>query len=107
MLVIVNILAFLYQFYYDRKAKSYYNLSHCYNIAWDKLGPYNIAGVCLSVCLETFWDVLYTAELSQVITQHGLRFHQYADDSQIYIYQYHGQLGSTGCSEIYGMRQGH
>ena len=33
--------------------------------------------------------VLYTAELSQVITQHGLRFHQYADDSQIY--QYHGQ----------------
>jgi len=49
MLVIVNILAFLYQFYYDRKAKSYYNLSHCYNIAWNKLGPYKIAGVYLSV----------------------------------------------------------
>ena len=30
--------------------------------------------------------VLYTAELSQVITQHGLRFYQYADESQIYIY---------------------
>jgi len=29
--------------------------------------------------------VLYTAKLSRVITQHGLRFHQYADDSQIYI----------------------
>ena len=29
--------------------------------------------------------VLYTAELSDVITQHGLRFHQYADDSQIYV----------------------
>ena len=29
--------------------------------------------------------VLYTAELSHVITQHGLGFHQYADDSQIYI----------------------
>jgi len=29
--------------------------------------------------------VLYTAELSHVIIQHGLCFHQYADDSQIYI----------------------
>ena len=50
---------------------------------------------------------LYTAELSQVITQHGLRFHQYADDSQIHISTTVGQWGSTGCSEIYGMRQGH
>ena len=29
--------------------------------------------------------VLYTAELSDVIAQHGLSFHQYADDSQIYV----------------------
>ena len=29
--------------------------------------------------------VLYTAELSDVIAQHGLCFHQYADDSQIYV----------------------
>ena len=29
--------------------------------------------------------VLYTAELSAVIAQHGLCFHQYADDSQIYV----------------------
>jgi len=29
--------------------------------------------------------VFYAAKLSQVITQHGLRFHQYADESQIYI----------------------
>ena len=29
--------------------------------------------------------VLYTAQLSDVIAQHGLCFHQYADDSQIYV----------------------
>jgi len=29
--------------------------------------------------------VLYTAELSCVVAEHGLRLHQYADDSQIYI----------------------
>jgi len=29
--------------------------------------------------------VLYTAELSQVVTAHGLTLHQYADDYQIYI----------------------
>jgi len=29
--------------------------------------------------------ILYTAELSHMITQHGLCFHQYTDDSQIYI----------------------
>jgi len=29
--------------------------------------------------------VLYTAELDQVVAQHGMRFHQYADNSQIYI----------------------
>ena len=28
--------------------------------------------------------VLYTAELSCVVAEHGLRLHQYADDSQIY-----------------------
>ena len=29
--------------------------------------------------------VLYTAELSCVVAEHGLRLHQYADDSQMYI----------------------
>jgi len=29
--------------------------------------------------------VLYTSELSDVIAQHGLCFHQYADDSEIYV----------------------
>ena len=29
--------------------------------------------------------VLYTAKLSCVVAEHGLRLHQYADDSQIYI----------------------
>jgi len=29
--------------------------------------------------------ILYTAELSCVVAEHGLRLHQYTDDSQIYI----------------------
>ena len=29
--------------------------------------------------------ILYTAEIEQVVTQHGMRQHQYADDSQLYI----------------------
>jgi len=29
--------------------------------------------------------VLYTAELSEVITRHGLNVHQYADDTQLYL----------------------
>ena len=29
--------------------------------------------------------VMYTAELSHVIARHGLKFHQYADDCQIYV----------------------
>jgi len=30
-------------------------------------------------------NVLYTAELRDVIAQHGLCFHQYADDSEVYV----------------------
>jgi len=30
--------------------------------------------------------ILYTAELEQVVTRHGRRLHQYADDSQLYIH---------------------
>jgi len=29
--------------------------------------------------------VLYTAEIGRIVAQHGLKFHQYADDCQIYI----------------------
>jgi len=29
--------------------------------------------------------VLYTAEIGRIIAQHGLKFHQYADDCQVYI----------------------
>ena len=29
--------------------------------------------------------ILYTAELEQVVTRHGMRLRQYADDSQLYI----------------------
>jgi len=29
--------------------------------------------------------LLYTAELSLVVTRHGLNLHQYADDMQVYV----------------------
>ena len=29
--------------------------------------------------------VLYTAEIGRIVAQHGLKFHQYADDCQIYV----------------------
>jgi len=38
-----------------------------------------------SVLIGPLLYVLYTAELSCVVAEHGLRLHQYADDSQIYI----------------------
>ena len=37
--------------------------------------------------------VLYTAETSRVVAQHGLKFHQYADDCQIYV--------ATSVSEVH------
>ena len=37
--------------------------------------------------------VLYTAEISRVVAQHGLKFHQYADDCQIYV--------ATSVSEVH------
>ena len=30
--------------------------------------------------------ILYTAELEHVVTQHGMRLYQYADDSQLYLH---------------------
>jgi len=41
-------------------------------------------GVLQGSVLGPLTDVLYTAELSHVIAQHGLCFHQYAHDSQHY-----------------------
>jgi len=41
-------------------------------------------GVSQGSVLGLLLYILYRAELSHVITQHGLCFHQYADDSQIY-----------------------
>ena len=37
--------------------------------------------------------VLYTAEIVQIVAQHGLNFHQYADDCQIYV--------ATSVSEVH------
>jgi len=28
---------------------------------------------------------MYTAEIGRIVAQHGLKFHQYADDCQIYV----------------------
>jgi len=37
---------------------------------------------------------MYTAELSHVVTQHDLKFHQYAVDCQIYISTLQGECRS-------------
>ena len=37
--------------------------------------------------------VLYTAEIGRIVAQHGLKFHQYADDCQIYV--------ATSASEVH------
>ena len=42
-------------------------------------------GVPQGSVLRPLLYVLYTAELSCVVAEQGLRLHQYADDSQIYI----------------------
>ena len=40
--------------------------------------------------------ILYTAELEQVVTRHGMRLHHYADDSQLYI---HVTVSDTAVAE--------
>ena len=40
--------------------------------------------------------ILYTAELEQVVTRHGMRLHQHADDSQLYI---HVTVSDTAVAE--------
>jgi len=42
--------------------------------------------------------VMYTAELSHVIARHGLKFHQYADDCQIYVSSPVSAVHSTSSS---------
>jgi len=42
-------------------------------------------GVLRGSVLGPLLFVLYTAELSQVVTNHGLVLHQYADDCQVYV----------------------
>jgi len=39
----------------------------------------------MPLCYLTVTYVLYTAELGHLAYRHGMRFHQYADDSQVYI----------------------
>ena len=39
--------------------------------------------------------VLYTAEIGRIVAQHGLKFHQYADDRQIYV--------ATSVSEVHSV----
>ena len=42
-------------------------------------------GVPQRSVLDPILFVMYTAELSHVVAQHDLKFHQYADDCQIYV----------------------
>jgi len=36
--------------------------------------------------LRPWLYILYTAKLEHVVTQHGMRLHKYADDSQLYLH---------------------
>jgi len=38
------------------------------------------------LCLGPLLYILYTTELKQVVTRHGMRLHKYTDDSQLYIH---------------------
>ena len=63
---------------------------HWQNSASAIQGPHFSCSTCpvwgpTGICPCPILFVLYTAEIGRIVAQHGLKFHQYADDYQIYV----------------------